>query len=150
MGSQKILLSLNVIRLKPTLTIFLKKKKNTQYWAMKIKAQEITIICLQILRLGPRSNHYNIRPFCKPKYKNNELRTRSVLRIHEDKVRKHPKSVLTQKRMQVQVKKIKLKIAVSSAQLVDNRDPAIPIIATSAVSQNSLSKSEKIYHLTLQ
>jgi len=57
---------------------------------MKIKTQEIAIMCLQILRLGPRSNHYNIRPFCKAKYKNNEIRIRSVLRIHEDKVRKTP------------------------------------------------------------
>ena len=63
-------------------------------------------------------------------HKNNDMQTRSVLRIPDDKAHE-PHAVRTNKAEKVSPSgNYKLKVGVSWAQVVDNRVPAIPTIAT--------------------
>ena len=63
-------------------------------------------------------------------HKNNDIQTRSVLRIQDDKVHE-PHAACTNKAEKVSPSGTnKLKVGVSRAQVVDNRVPAIPTIAT--------------------
>ena len=82
-------------------------------------------------------------------HKSNDIQTRSVLRIPHDKVRE-PHAECTNKAEKVSPSgKNKLKSGVSWAQVVVNRVPAIPTIATGVKVSSSACVSAKTKNLTL-
>ena len=66
------------------------------------------------------------------RHKNNDIKTRSVLRIPDDKVRKSQTECTNMAEKTSPSEKNKLKVDVSWLQVVDNRVPVIPTIATGA------------------